>query len=333
MSTPLPWIALAGTPQLPILEDPVLEAAGGRYQVRTVALPYAPLAPEDTRYWGEQFAGAGAILLRSGYATAELIALLPDLRVIAVHGAGVDPVDVDACTARGVRVTNTPGANANAVAELSIALILCALRGIPVAAHATGTLKHWDQARVLGGELCGRILGLVGLGRIGARVARLARAFDARVLATDPALDPDTIAGYGAEPVSFDTLLGASDIVSLHAPAIPQTRHMIGREALAKMKSGAIVINCARGSLVDEPALAQALREGRIGGAALDVLEGEPPDPASPLYGAPNVIMLPHMAGSTRECLHTIAAVAATDIVRVLDGDSPIHPVNSLQEI
>lgn len=329
MPTSRPWIALAATPELPILEAPVRHAAADRHEVRTVALPYAPLSTEETVHWAERFAGAGGILLRSGYVTGELLDLLPDLRVVAVHGAGVDPVDVAACTERGVQVTNTPGANADAVAELTIALVLSALRGIPDAAHATRSCRQWDSARVLGGELGGRTLGLVGIGQIGTRVAGLAAAFGARVVAADPALDAAAVRERHAEPVSTETLLAEADIISLHAPAIAATRHMINAASIARMKPGVVLVNCARGSLVDETALAEALQQGQVGAAALDVLDGEPPDPDSPLYGAPNVIMTPHMAGSTRECLETIARVAAGDIVRVLDGARPAHPVNA----
>jgi phosphoglycerate dehydrogenase-like enzyme len=126
----------------------------------------------------------------------------------------------------------------------------------------------------------------------------------------------------------FESVLATADILSLHAPAIPATRHMINADSISLMKSDAMIVNCARGSLIDEAALAQALNEGRLGGAALDVLEGEPPDPKSPIYEAPNVILTPHMAGSTRECLRTIAGTAGADLVRVLKGGSPAHPVN-----
>jgi D-3-phosphoglycerate dehydrogenase len=251
------------------------------------------------------------------------------LRVVAVHGAGVDPVDVDACTERGVLVTNTPGANADAVAEITIALILSLLRRIPDAAHKATAERAWDAARHTGGELKGRTLGLIGFGQIGRRVCTIANAFGATVIAADPAVDADAVRGEGATPASLADLLATADIVSLHAPAIPATRHMIGAASIATMKRGAMVVNCARGSLVDETAIAAALQSGQLGGAALDVLEGEPPDPDSPIYGAPNVILTPHMAGSTQECLETIARTAGEDIARVLKGEAPHHAVNA----
>lgn len=323
------WVALAATAELPIAEGPVLAALEGVAAVRTVALPYKPLTDDEEAHYVGALQGAAGLLLRSGYATASLLDRLPALRVIAVHGAGVDPVDVDACTERGVIVTNTPGANADAVTELTIALMLSLMRRIPECAHRTKTERAWDAARHTGGELKGRTLGLVGFGQIGRRVATIANAFGMQVIASDPALKPEVIEAGRAHSVSLDTLLAESDIVSLHAPAIPATHHMIDAAAIAKMKRGAMLVNCARGSLVDETALAAALGAGQLGGAALDVLEGEPPDPVSPIYDAPNIVLTPHMAGSTTECLETIARTAGEDIARVLRGEAPRFPVNA----
>jgi len=329
-SASTPWIALAATDQLPILEEPVRRAAGDSFEVRGVALPYKPLSPDEETHWAGMLQGAGAILLRSGYITASLLDRLPDLKIVAVHGAGVDPVDVAACTERGVLVTNTPGANADAVTEITFGLMLSLLRRIPDAAHKAKAEKAWDSTRHTGGELKGRVLGLIGLGQIGQRVARIADAFGMGVIAHDPALSEDEITRRGAEPMSLDGVLASADILSLHAPAIPATRHMINADAIAKMKPSAMIVNCARGSLIDEAALSQALIDGRLGGAALDVLEGEPPDPNSPIYGAPNLIVTPHMAGSTVECLRTIAGTAGADMVRVLSGEPARHPVNEV---
>lgn len=324
------WVALAATDELPIAEAPVRSALDGFAETRTVPLPYKPLTGAEESRYAEELRGAAALLLRSGYVTASLLDRLPDLRVIAVHGAGVDPVDVDACTARGVLVTNTPGANADAVTELTLALMLSLLRRIPDCAYQAKNERAWDAARHTGGELKGRTLGLVGFGQIGRRVAAIATAFGMQVIASDPAQKPEVIEAGRAESVSFETLLADSDIISLHAPAIPATHHMIDAEAIAQMKPGAMIVNCARGSLVDEAALAAALVSGHLGGAALDVLEGEPPDPASPIYDAPNLILTPHMAGSTNECLETIARTAGEDIARVLRGEAPKNPVNAV---
>lgn len=322
------WVALAGTDDLPIAEGPARAALDGAGEARGVALPYKTLTAAEEARWAGELAGAAGLLLRSGYVTAGLLDRLPDLKVVAVHGAGVDPVDIDACTARGVQVTNAPGANANAVAELVFGLMLSLARGIPVAAHRARAEKAWDAARVTGGELRGRTLGLVGFGQIGRRVSGLAQAFGMSVAASDPAVPDDAMQAEGVAPMPLEVLLAASDIVSLHAPAIPATRHMIGASAFKAMKPTAMLINCARGALVDEAALAAALTAGEIAAAALDVLEGEPPDPASPIYDAPNLLITPHMAGSTLECLDAIASTCGADIAAVMRGEPPAFPVN-----
>ena len=324
------WAALAGTSDLPIAEGPARTALDGVAEARGVALPYKKLTADEEAHWAGELAGAGGLLLRSGYVTASLLDRLPDLKVVAVHGAGVDPVDIDACTARGVQVTNAPGANANAVAELVFGLMLSLVRGIPTAAHRAKAEKAWDAARVTGGELRGRTLGLVGYGQIGRRVARIAEAFGMTVAAADPAVTDSAMQADNVTPLPLAELLATADIISLHAPAIPATRHMIDQAALASMKPTALLVNCARGALVDEVALAAALQAGQIGGAALDVLEGEPPDPASPVYSAPNLLITPHMAGSTFECLDAIAATCGADIAAVLRGEPPVFPVNKV---
>lgn len=327
---PAPWVALTGIADLPIAELPARQALEGVAEARVIGLPYKPLTADEEAHWAGELQGAGGILLRSGYITASLLDRLPDLKIVAVHGAGVDPVDIEACTARGVQVTNAPGANANAVAELVFGLMLAHLRQIPASAHKAMAEKAWDAARHTGGELRGRTLGLVGFGQIGKRVALIAQAFGMTVAASDPVVSDTDMQADGVQPMQLNDLLAASDMISLHAPAIPATRHMINAKSIAMMKPDACVINCARGALVDEVALAAALRAGKLGGAALDVLDGEPPDPASPIYGAPNMLLTPHMAGSTFECLDAIAATTAADIARVLKGEPPVHPVNKV---
>ena len=308
----------------------VKRALAGVAPVRAVALPFRPLTEEEEVLFAEKLNGAEGILLRPGYITASLLDLLPDLRVVAVHGAGVDQVDVAACTQRGVLVTNTPGANANAVAELTLGLILSLARRIPQAASRVGAERVWGEARHTGVELKGKTLGLIGIGQVGSRLTKMALAMGMKVLAHDPGLKSEEIKARGARPARFETLLGRADFITLHAPLTPKTHHLIDRQAISKMKKGAFLVNAARGPLVDEAALARALKSGRIGGAALDVLEGEPPDPESAIFGAPNLVLTPHMAGSTHECLEAIATWAGADIARVLSGKKPRYPVNSL---
>ena len=324
------WAAVTSTSDFPVAMASVKRALAGVAPVRAVALPFRPLTEEEEVLFAEKLNGAEGILLRPGYITASLLDLLPDLGVVAVHGAGVDQVDVAACTQRGVLVTNTPGANANAVAELTLGLILSLARRIPQAASRVGAERVWGEARHTGVELKGKTLGLIGIGQVGSRLTKIALVMGMKVLAHDPGLKNEEIKARGARPTRYDTLLSRADFITLHAPLTPKTHHLIDRQAISKMKKGAFLVNAARGPLVDEAALARALKSGRIGGAALDVLEGEPPDPESAIFGAPNLILTPHMAGSTHECLEAIATWAGADIARVLSGKKPRYPVNSL---
>ncbi|MBI3126693.1 MAG: hydroxyacid dehydrogenase [Candidatus Tectomicrobia bacterium] len=322
------WVAVTATADFPVALAPIKQALAGIAPVRTVPLPFRPLMPAEEASFARRLRGAEGILLRPGYITASLLDRLPDLRAVAVHGAGVDQVDVPACTQRGVLVTNAPGANADSVAELALGLMLSLARRIPEAARRVKEERAWGEARHTGRELKGKTLGIVGLGQIGARLARLAAALGMEVTAHDPALRPAEIRRRGARPLALDALLREADCLSLHAPLMPSTHHLIDRKAIARMKKGAFLVNCARGPLVDELAVARALRSGRLGGAALDVLEGEPPDPGSPIFGAPNLVLTPHMAGSTVEALEAIARAAGEDLARVLSGKPPKFPVN-----
>ena len=328
MSSKKCWAAVTSTSDFPVAMTPVKRAMAGVAPVRAVALPFRPLDEEEEAAFARKLRGAEGILLRPGYITDSLLDLLPELRVVAVHGAGVDQVDVGACTERGVLVTNTPGANANAVAELTLGLILSLARQIPKAAAMVGQERVWGEARHTGVELEGKTLGLIGIGQVGSRLTKMAAALGMKVIAHDPGLKSEEIKARGARPARFETLLGRADFISLHAPLTPGTHHLIDKRALSIMKKGAFLVNAARGPLVDEAALARALESGEIGGAALDVLEGEPPDPKSAIFDAPNLILTPHMAGSTHECLEAIATWAGEDIARVLSGKKPRHPVN-----
>jgi D-3-phosphoglycerate dehydrogenase len=323
-----PWVAVTATDDFPVSMQPVEAALKGIAPIRTVPLPYSPLTPEQEIPFAEMLQGAVGMLLRPGYITPTLLDRLPDLKVVAVHGAGVDQVNVAACTERGVLVTNAPGANADAVAEMTFGMMIGLARRIPAAAERVHKERVWGEARHTGTELKGKTLGLVGMGQIGTRVARIANAFGMKVWAYDPGVTAQVIRERGARPVKLDALLAAADYLSLHVPAIPATHHMLNRAAFAKMKKGAYLINAARGPLVDEKALAQALNSGRLAGAALDVLDGEPPDPKSAIFDAPNLLLTPHMAGSTAECLDTIAGTAGADIARVVQGKRPKFPVN-----
>jgi len=258
----------------------------------------------------EALAGADALLVRSDTrVTAERIARAPRLRVIGRAGTGVDNIDLEAATRHGVIVLNAAGANTISAAEHTIALLLALVHRIPEASASMAT-GRWDRKHLAGRELCGKRLGVIGFGRIGARVAEIARALGTIVVAHDPFLPHERITALGAEPVSLEDLLATADIVSLHLPLAASTHHLIDRERLATMKSGAILVNAARGGLIDHEALLEAVESGRLGGAALDVFESEPLPPDSPLRRSDRLLLTPHLAASTAEA----QARAATEI-------------------
>jgi D-3-phosphoglycerate dehydrogenase len=246
--------------------------------------------------------------------------------VIARAGVGVDNIDLDAATRRGVAVVNTPTGNTISAAEHTMAMMLALARRIPAANSA---LKdgRWAKKEATGRQLFRKTLGIVGLGKIGQEVARRARAFEMNVLAHDPYVPTDAARELGVEPVEMAQLLEKSDVVSLHAALTDQTHHMIRREQLLLMKPGALLVNCARGSLVDECALVEALNEGRLGGAALDVFENEP-EPRCDLVSLPSVVATPHVAASTEEAQALVAREAAEQVLEVLSGGRPRWPVN-----
>lgn len=256
---------------------------------------------------------------------AEVIAAADRLKVFGRTGVGYDNIDVAAATERGIAVCPTPGVNRQSVAEHTIALLLSVARRVPgnVAAVAAG---DWPQ--VSGRELSGATLGLIGLGAIGKAVARIATGFGMRVLAHDPYLDADVIAESGVEAVALHELLAASDFVSPHIFLDDSTRHLIDAEAIATMKPGAYLVNTARGGVVDETALAAALRDGRLSGAALDVLETEPLPPDSPLRGLPNLIITAHIGAATVESRARSGHMAAQAVIDVLEGRTPEHVAN-----
>ncbi|MEM4784693.1 MAG: hydroxyacid dehydrogenase, partial [Sulfolobales archaeon] len=254
----------------------------------------------------------------------------PNLKIISVHGVGFDRVDVDEATRRGVLVTYTPGANAQSVAELTIGLMITALRKLHLVTEKMRT-GGWDEARVYGtgSEVYGKVVGLIGIGNIGGRVARIVRAMEAaEVLAYDPYVSESRARELGVRLVDLDTLLRQSDIISIHAPLTKETYHLINEERLKIMKPSAIIVNTARGGLIDTEALYKALRDGWIAGAALDVTDPEPLPKEHPLYKLPNVVITPHIGGSTYECWRRVSLMAAEEVVRRFKGLPPLNPVN-----
>jgi D-3-phosphoglycerate dehydrogenase len=285
----------------------------------------APKEPQDAAARRHSFTRADAVIVRNAPIDANLMDACTRLKIISKHGAGVDNIDIAAATARGVVVANVPGGNADAVAEATVALMLATLRRVPEVHGLVVSGQYSARWRLQFEQLSQRTLGLVGIGNIGARVARIcAQGFNMRVVAFDPGLSESEIAARGAQKVDdLKTLLGVSDVVSLHAPMAAASIHLIGAAELQAMKSSAILINAARGALVDEKALAEALHAGRIGGAGLDVFEVEPPSPDNPILRAPNVVLSPHTAGNTIEAARNLAVASAEIVIAAAAGRPP----------
>jgi len=259
-----------------------------------------------------EIANADGLIVRSAtHVNSELLEHAPILRVVGRAGVGVDNIDVDAATHRGVLVMNTPGGNAVSVAEHTLALLLALARGVPQS-NAAIQAGRWEKS-VSGVELRGKTIGLVGLGRVGTEVARRARALEMKVVAHDPYVTPAAARELDVELLPLDELLQRSDVISLHTSLGPATEKMINAAAIAKMKRGARLINCARGELIDEAALAEALRAGHLAGAAVDTFAVEPPK-NSPLIGLPNLIATPHIAGSTAEAQEEVGTLIAQQV-------------------
>ncbi|MGZ8769311.1 phosphoglycerate dehydrogenase [Aeromicrobium sp.] len=255
--------------------------------------------------------------------TASMIEASERLKVIAMHGVGVDHIDRAAAKAKGIVVANAPGANASSVADLAIGLMLAVARRIP---QESLELQHGHWTSSVGTELWQKTLGLVGLGQIGRGVAQRAHGFEMNVLGYDPYVTDADVEELGIHPVELDELLAGSDIVSLHAPATPETRNLISAERLVAMKSTAILINTARGDLVDESALREALTNGVIAGAGLDAHVHEPPLDDS-LVSLPNVVATPHIGAHTAEAVTRASVMAAQNVVAVLSGGPARWPV------
>jgi glyoxylate reductase len=251
------------------------------------------------------------------------------LRVVANFAVGYDNVDLAACRERGVVVTNTPGVLTNATAEIALSLTLAAARRAREAEDLLreGRWTGWDPGAMLGLELSGATFGVVGLGRIGRRYAELVRPLAGELLYAARAAKSDAERELGANHVGLDELLGRSDVVSLHAPGGEATRHLIGARQLACMQSHAVLVNTARGTLVDSRALATALEKGEIGAAGLDVYESEPGVPRE-LMNAPRCVLYPHIGSATHTSRDGMATLAARNAIAVLTGDGPLNPIS-----
>jgi D-3-phosphoglycerate dehydrogenase / 2-oxoglutarate reductase len=282
----------------------------------------------DRQAFLEALPGYHALMVRSQVQVdAEAIAAGRDLVVIGRAGVGVDNVDLDAATRAGITVVNAPTGNTTAAAEHTLALLFAVARRI---AAADGSVRRgeWKRSALTGVELRGRTLGVVGLGKIGMALADRARALEMRLVGYDPFVTPETAAHHGISLLELPALIASADVISLHVPLTHATKDLLNAERIASMRSGAIILNVARGGLVDESALAAALHDGRVGGAGIDVFGAEPPRD-SPLLGAPNTVLTPHLGASTAEAQVRVAEEAAEQVLDVLAGRPARYAVNA----
>jgi phosphoglycerate dehydrogenase-like enzyme len=303
----------------------LLRKQPGRFRQILTEAGFDPVDPEGdfaltTEQLRPHLSSIDALLAGGERMTDELFDAAPKLRAIARTGVGYDLIDVAAATKRRVAVTITPGTNQESVAEQAMALLLALTRRIVVndrIIHGGG----WDRALVT--PVRGMTLGLIGMGRIGRATALRALAFRIRVVAYDTVFDAAFDARHGIERLSLAELLAQSDAVSLHVPLTPETRGMVNRDFLARMRAGSYLINTSRGGLVVESDLAAALRSGHLAGAGLDVMSHEPPEPGNPLIGLPNVILCPHIAGTDTQSMREMAEMAASTIVELYHNHWP----------
>ncbi len=297
------------------LPFPALERLEAEHEVDTWPGGLAP-PPEDLRARTSE--ADGLLSMVADRIDEQLLDAAPKLRAIANFAVGTDNIDLDAATARGIPVGNTPDVLTDATADLAFALILALARGIVSGAETVraGEWLTWDPAGDLGTDLAGATLGIVGRGRIGDAVARRAAGFGMEIVHSSR-----------SSGLPLEELLERADVVSLHTPLTPDTRHLIDARALARMKPTALLVNTARGGIVDQDALREALIEGRIGGAALDVTDPEPLPGDDPLLDAPNLLVVPHLGSATRRTRARMAEMAVENLLAALDGRPMPHPV------
>ncbi len=278
----------------------------------------------------EESRDVDAIVIRAlGMITAKIMDNAPRLKVVGRHGVGVDNIDVEAATRRGIPVVYTPEANAEAVADHTMGLIIALAKNIVQGSCALKFKGNWSfRYEQRGTDVYGKTLGIFGLGRIGRRVAKRAKGFDMKVLVYDPYVNKDTASRVGVKLVDLETLLRSSDFVTIHVPLTEETRKFLGEREFNLMMPGAFLVNTSRGGVVDERAMIEALSTGRLAGAGLDVFEKEPPDPENPLFKFDNVVVTPHMASHTVESLRKMALEVAKGVVKVLKGETPTNIVN-----
>jgi phosphoglycerate dehydrogenase-like enzyme len=311
---PLVWIV-----------DPIHPVGADR-----LAAAYEVITPEQGRD-DARIARTTHIVIRTTDLPEALIARMPGLKAIVKHGAGVDNIPIPFATSRGVMVANTPGGNnSTAVAEGAVALMLALLRRVREM-DAIVRESRWNERWTTRlGDLTEAKVGLIGFGRIARYTARICGAgFGAQLAAYDPMLAAEDITAAGVTPMDLPELLAWADVISIHVPLIEGTRGLIGARELAMMRNSAIILNCSRGGIIDEAALAEALTAGRIAGAGIDVFEAEPPPADHPLFALPNVVLSPHVAGVTESGMKGMASACADAIDAIVAGDRPANLLNS----
>ncbi|MFW5930168.1 MAG: phosphoglycerate dehydrogenase [Desulfosalsimonas sp.] len=269
-----------------------------------------------------------ALIIRSATrVTEDLLEAAENLKVVGRAGIGLDNVDTQAATRKGVVVMNTPGGNVVTTAEHTLALMLSLTRNIP---RGTSSLKagKWEKKKLMGREICDKTIGVIGFGKIGSVVADRARGLKMRVTVYDPVVQPEAIEKQGFECIDLDRLYAESDYITLHVPKNKDTAAMINKQAISAMKDGVMIINCSRGGIVDEEALYEALVNGKVAGAALDVFSEEPPPPDNPLLGLDNVVVTPHLGASTFEAQTNVAVAVANQIIEYLKNNNVVNAVN-----
>ena len=282
----------------------------------------------NPKEYAQHLGEADALVVRSAVQVdRSVLAKAAKLRVIGRAGVGIDNVDLDAATQAGVLVMNTPGGNAISVAEHTLALMLAMARHIPQANASTRAGK-WEKKKFMGNELRGKTLGIIGLGSIGREVVKRARAFEMRIVAHDPYVTSKIAHDLGVDLVDLAALYGASDYITLHVAATPETQGMLSAGAFAQMKDGVRLVNCARGELVDEGALAAAIASGKVADAAMDVFATEPAPPGYPLFASENLLATPHIGGSTEEAQEIVGVRIAEQVVEYLKNGVAINAVN-----
>jgi len=283
------------------------------------------IKPEELK---KIISGYDALVVRSGTkVTSEIIEAADNLKIIGRAGVGVDNVDLPAATKKGIIVMNTPEGNTISTCELTVSMLLSLNRNIPQASLSVKEGK-WLRKEFKGSELMGKYAGILGFGRIGREVAKRLLSFGMRVIVFDPFISTDSVTGVDVDFVSLDELLKQADYISVHTPLTPETKHIIDKKAFAKMKDGVRIINCARGGIIDEAALLEALNSGKVKGVALDVFEEEPPVPDSPLMLHPGLIATPHLGASTEEAQEAVALAVSKQVRDALLGREVRNAVN-----